>query len=393
MQERSVRYSEGKPDDTGHGLAHVIALRLHRCEKTIVNVIRVPHSMVTRFIQNPILTTTDIHPSQPGWVVECVLNPGVFTFEGKVWMVVRVAERPAQVAGKVSFPVMREDGHLRIIEFDQQDPNVRLTDPRLVGYNGTTYLSTYSHLRLLCSDDGFHFKEATHVPSVIMGQGPLETFGIEDCRVSFIDGVYQLTYTQVSENGVGVGLMQTRDWHTFDRRGMILPPTNKDCALFEEKINGQYYCLHRPSGNGPGGNFIWVASSPDLLHWGGHHCILRTREGMWDSVRVGAGASPIRTSAGWLEIYHGADAQHRYCLGAILLDISDPTKVIARSQSPLLEPETEYERKGFFGNVIFTNGHIVRGDEITMYYGASDEVICVATLSIQDILTHLSEGK
>src|SRR5690606_14488597 len=101
-------------------------------------------------------------------------------------------------------------------------------------------------------------------------------------------------------------------------------PTNKDCALFEERIDGKYYCLHRPSGSGPGGNFIWIASSPDLLHWGTHHCILHTREGMWDSVRVGAGASPIRTQDGWLEIYHGADAQHRYCLGAILLDLDDP---------------------------------------------------------------------
>ncbi len=348
--------------------------------------------MVTRFTSNPILTTHDLPPSQSGWVVECVLNPGAFRFRDKIWLLVRVAERPQQITGKVSFPVMHRDGHMQIIEFDQKDPNLRLSDPRLVGYNGHTYLSTYSHLRLMCSDDGVTFYEPDDIPGTIMGQGVLETFGIEDCRVSLIDGIYHLTYTQVSENGVGVGLMQTSDWKTFNRQGMILPPTNKDCALFEEKINGSYYCLHRPSGHGPGGNFIWIADSPDLLHWGGHQCILRTREGMWDSVRVGAGAAPIRTDAGWLEIYHGADEHHRYCLGAFLMDIQDPSRVIARSVSPLMEPETDYEKRGFFGNVVFTNGHLVDEDTITIYYGASDEVICGATMSITGVLDHLSRG-
>ncbi len=348
--------------------------------------------MVQRFEKNPILTTRDIRPSRPGWVVECVLNPGVFRFDGKIWLLLRVAERPEQVAGKVSFPVMRADGRIRIIEFDRQDPNLRLTDPRIVGYNGTSYLSTYSHLRLVCSEDGIHFYEPEELPSQIFGQGALETFGIEDCRVSRIDGVYHLTYTQVSENGVGVGLMQTTDWRDFRRNGMIFPPTNKDCALFEEKIDGKYFCLHRPSGNGLGGNFIWISSSNDLLHWGMHHCILRTREHWWDSARVGAGAAPIRTPEGWLEIYHGADHHNRYCLGALLLDLQDPYRVLARSRDPLLEPHTDYERRGFFGNVVFTNGHLVDGDAVTVYYGASDEVICGATFSVREVLDSLLKG-
>lgn len=345
--------------------------------------------MAFRFEQNPILTTHDLEASQSGWVVECVLNPGVFRFDGKIWLVLRVAERPLQMAGKVSFPVMQENGALRIIEFDKKDPNLRLSDPRLVGYNGTTYLSTYSHLRLVCSEDGIHFYEPEGYPTRIFGHGPLETFGIEDCRVSQIGEDYYLTYSQVSENGVGVGLMQTRDWHTFTRSGMIFPPTNKDCAIFEEKIDGKYYCLHRPSGNGLGGNYIWISSSPDLLHWGEHQCILNTREGWWDSERVGAGAAPIKTQEGWLEIYHGADNHHRYCLGAVLLDLEDPSKVIARSRDPLLEPKTSYECRGFFGNVVFTNGHLVDGDDLIVYYGASDEVICGATFSIEGILDEI----
>ena len=345
--------------------------------------------MAKRFINNPILTTKDIIPSQPGLMVECVLNPGVFQFEGKTWLLLRVAERPVQKEGMISFPVLREDGSMEILEFEKNDPHLNLSDARMVGYKDRTYLSTISHLRLVCSDDGIHFYEPQDFPTKIFGQGPLETFGIEDSRVGLLEGTYHLTYTQVSENGVGVGFMHTRDWKIFSREGMIIPPHNKDCALFEEKIGGEYYCLHRPSGIALGGNFIWIASSPDLLHWGRHRCILRTREGRWDSARVGAGASPIKTKKGWLEIYHGADEHNRYCLGAVLLDLNDPSRVLARSQDPIFEPVADYERTGFFGNVVFTNGHLVNGDEITMYYGASDEVICGATLSIEDILSDI----
>ncbi len=345
--------------------------------------------MTMRFPSNPILTTKDISPSQPGWVVECVLNPGVFQFEGKTWLLLRVAERPVQKEGLISLPIQRVDGSMEILEFDKNDPQLNLSDSRMVGYKDKTYLSTISHLRLVCSEDGVHFQEPLDFPTKIFGKGPLETFGIEDSRVSFMNGQYHLTYTQVSENGVGVGLMRTRDWRTFSKEGMILPPHNKDCALFEEKIGGQYFCLHRPSGIALGGNFIWIASSPDLVHWGQHTCILRTREGCWDSARIGAGATPIKTAEGWLEIYHGADANHRYCLGAVLLDLNDPTKVLARSKAPLFEPVADYEKTGFFGNVVFTNGHLVKDDEITMYYGASDEVICGAKFSIRAILSEL----
>ena len=345
--------------------------------------------MAKRFQQNPILTKQDIEPSQEGFVIECVLNPGVFTFKEKTWLLLRVAERPIQKDGFVSFPIINKNGDLDILSFSIDDPKLDLSDPRMVAYDGVTYLSTLSHLRLVCSDDGNNFYEPKDIPTKIVGLGPLETFGIEDCRVSYFENKYHLTFTQVSENGVGVGLMTTVDWKNFERHGMIIPPHNKDCALFEEKINGLYYCLHRPSGIALGGNFIWVSSSPDLLHWGNHNCILKTRADSWDSARIGAGAAPIKTDKGWLEIYHGADKKHKYCLGALLLDLENPTKVIARSNAPILEPKEEYEMKGFFGNVVFTNGHLVNGDEIIMYYGASDEVICKATFSIAEILNTL----
>ncbi len=342
--------------------------------------------MAIRYKENPILTKQDIAPSQPNFIIECVLNPGVFTFENKTWLLLRVAERPIQKEGYVSFPIINEDGEIDVIAFSSSDPKLDLSDPRMVSYEGKTYLSTLSHLRLVSSEDGNNFIEPIDLPNKIFGVGPLETFGIEDCRVSYFEDKYHLTFTQVSENGVGVGYMTTHNWKDFDRHGMIISPHNKDCALFEEKIMDQYFCLHRPSGIDLGGNFIWIASSPDLKHWGNHQCILKTRPDHWDSARIGAGTSPIKTDEGWLEIYHGANEKNKYCLGAVLLDPHDPSKVIARSIDPIFEPTEDYELNGFFGNVVFTNGHLVNGDEITMYYGASDEVICKATFSIQEIL-------
>ena len=138
-----------------------------------------------------------------------------------------------------------------------------------------------------------------------------------------------------------------------------------------------------------GSNFIWIAESPNLHYWGNHECIATTRANMWDSARIGAGASPIWTPQGWLAIYHGADEKNRYCLGALLLSLKDPSNVIARSDQPIMEPSEEYELNGFFGNIIFTNGHVVNGDTVHLYYGASDEVICGADLSIKKILNSL----
>jgi beta-1,2-mannobiose phosphorylase / 1,2-beta-oligomannan phosphorylase len=341
-----------------------------------------------RFAENPILKPADIRPSIAGMKVECLLNPGVFRFDDKTWLLSRVAERPEQKPGKTSFPILNEDGELQILEFDNADPKLNLADPRVIGYDGKDYLTTMSHLRLVSSTDGINFREDSSYPA-LFGRDELETYGIEDCRVTQIDDTYYLTFTQVSEHGVGVGLRSTTDWRSFRQHGMILPPHNKDCAIFEERIGGKYYALHRPSSMFIGGNYIWLAESPDLVHWGGHRCIAHSRPGLWDSARIGAGAAPIRTPRGWLEIYHGADSDNRYCLGAMLLDIESPWKVLARSRDPIMEPTADYERSGFFGKVVFTNGHVVDGDTLTIYYGASDSVICAARLSIHEVLDSL----
>ncbi len=345
--------------------------------------------MITRFPQNPILTPADVKPTRPDMVVECLLNPGAFRFEGKTGLLLRVAERPRQEKGWVSIFWLdpESEGGIQILRVREEDPDLVCTDPRLFRYKGREYLTTLSHLRLAWSDDGVAFR-AEDKPT-LMGAGPHEGFGIEDCRVEFIEGRYWLTYSAASDCGVCVGLISTADWVQFTRHGIIFPPHNKDCALFPEKVDGSYYAFHRPSGIGLGGHYIWVSRSPDLLHWGDHHCLIKTRPGAWDSERIGAGAAPIRTDRGWLAIYHGANEKSRYCLGALLLDLEDPTRVLARSQDPLMTPDADYEQKGFFGNVVFTNGHVIEDGKIILYYGASDSVVCGASLSIKDVLQSL----
>ena len=346
-------------------------------------------TMASRFPTNPILTPAQVKPSRPDWEVECLLNPGAFRYRGRTGLLLRVAERPPQEAGWVSTPVLdptSPDG-MRIVRYRTDDPKVKVPDPRLFEYDGVVYLTTQSHLRLAWSDDGVAFI-AEDKPALI-GQGRYETFGIEDSRVAQIGNDYYLTYTAVSECGVAVAARRTTDWKSFESLGLIIPPHNKDCALFEQKIGGSYYAFHRPTGMGIGGNYLWLARSPDLRHWGDHRCIALTRPGHWDSQRIGAGASPIRTDAGWLEIYHGADSKGIYRLGLLLLDLEDPSKVLARSVDPIMAPEADYEKKGFLGGVVFTNGHVVDGDKVTIYYGAADTVVCGATFSIAELLRSL----
>ncbi len=341
-----------------------------------------------RFPQNPLLAPAQVVLSQPGLKVECLLNPGVFRHEGRIYLLVRVAERPEPRPNCVSAPIM-EEGKLKILEWASGDPALDVGDPRVLQYKDEGYLTTLSHLRFFVSDDGIAFAPAEIPP--LWGEGNLENFGIEDCRITaFEDGRYFLTYTAVSAWGHGVGLRETSDWRSYTRHGMIVPPSNKDAAIFDRKVGGRYVCLHRPSGVAVGGNYIWMAFSHDLENWGGHCAIARTRPGRWDSSRVGAGAAPIFTPQGWLEIYHGADQNSRYCLGALLLDLNEPWKVLARSAEPIMEPLAGYEQKGFFSNVVFTNGHLVHGDEITLYYGASDSVICGAKFSLKAVLQSLS---
>ena len=166
--------------------------------------------------QNPLLSPRDLKPSEENMIVECILNPGVFEFNDKKGLLVRVAERTVQKEGLVSVPIYNDFGKVEILDFKLDDPKLDYSDARVINYNGVDYLTTISHLRLLFSDDGLNFYESPEYPS-LFGEGEYESFGIEDCRVSKIEDTYHLTYTMVSINGVGVGLRTTKDWKSFDK--------------------------------------------------------------------------------------------------------------------------------------------------------------------------------
>jgi beta-1,2-mannobiose phosphorylase / 1,2-beta-oligomannan phosphorylase len=346
-----------------------------------------PTVAVARFPENPLIKPADFQPSAPGLEIACVLNPGVFRKDGRVHLLVRVAERAAPIPGRVRVPVMK-NGLVEVLDFAADDPDLDTRDPREFKYRGQGLLSTLSHLRLMVSGDGVRFSE---VPDGrLFGEGFLESYGIEDPRVStFADGVHVITYTAVSPVGYGVGALSTRDWKHFDRLGFILPIPNKDCALFPLMMRGRYLALNRPSGVIVGGNDIWLSASPDLRYWGDHVCLLQRRPESWDSERIGVNGPPILTEKGWLVLYHGADRTKRYRLGAFLLDLNDPTRVLARTDRPIMEPEAEYELKGFFNAVVFSNGHLCEGDDLVLYYGAADTVIAGARLSLAGVLSAL----
>jgi predicted GH43/DUF377 family glycosyl hydrolase len=112
--------------------------------------------------------------------------------------------------------------------------------------------------------------------------------------------------------------------------------------------------------------------------------------GRWDCTKVGAGAVPFKTEYGWLEIYHGLGSDNRYCLGAVVLDVDRPWKVIARAENPIFEPQADYETGGFFSNVVFTCGLLCEQDKLKIYYGAADTTICYAELPLQDVFERLN---
>ncbi len=342
-----------------------------------------------RFSGNPLIGPSDLTPSRDDFEVIGAFNSAAFTYRGKTGLLLRVAERPKQESGRISIPTVHpETGKYHIKHFRKDDPLLDDSDPRTIIYDGRIWLTSVSHFRLAWSDDGINF--TIENSPAIWPRGEYETYGIEDPRVTKIGKRYYITYSAVSENEVAVGIIRTEDWNKFTRKPLILHPFNKDVCLFPNKSRGKYWLIHRPSGILWNRSWMWISESPDLTHWGNPVCLARTRPGKFDSTRIGGGAPPILTDKGFLEIYHGADKNHKYCLGAMLLDRNNPAKIIARTGSkPLVQPITSYERKGFFGNVVFTDGAILKNDELRIYYGASDSMTCLAKVHLSELWRHL----
>jgi len=242
------------------------------------------------------------------------------------------------------------------------------------------------------SYDGYNFEIGKNPVMEASNEEPFATYekrGVEDPRITPFEDKYYIFYTAYSKYGSRIALAETYNFENFKRLALVSQPGNKDAALFPERINNLFIRFDRPS-TGPTGD-IWISYSPDSIYWGRSKVAMEIRPGFWDSDKIGAGAPPIKTEKGWLEIYHGVKgtgAGRIYRLGCALFDLDNPSKLIGRSKIPILSPKEYYERTGDVPNVIFTCGVIPEDDgEVKIYYGAADTCICVATCQLQDLLS------
>jgi len=383
----------------------------------------------TRVGDGPLLTRQDVQPAQAGFEVQAVLNPTAARLPGgDVVLLLRVAERPRSdidpppdartldLGGPHPKLVALPRGYTKddVVPIAFRDPEsaspryvpvylpkdlpgLDTRDPRSVAFTHpklgktTTFLTQISHLRCARSGDGIHF--AVDATPAIRPSTDLEEFGCEDARATNIDGRWHISYTSVSRVGITSSLAITDDFRTFEKHGAILPPDQKDFVLFPEKVAGGYVAFTRPMPSSFGHVLgVWIAVSDGLLPFGRHTPLVLPREGHWDERQTGAGSVPFRCRDGWLAIYHGVDADLNYRLGAVLLDRDDPTKVLARSEEPILSPELPYERTGLFPDVVFTCGHVpldADGRRIRIYYGAADSCVAAADFDVDDILASL----
>lgn len=241
------------------------------------------------------------------------------------------------------------------------------------------------------SEDGYSFIVEPDFVMMPSEDEPFKTYeelGIEDPRITYMDGVYYIMYTAYSQHGARLALATTCDFKSFERIALISEPNNKNGVLFPRRINNRYARLDRPFSGEYGS--IWISYSDNLVAWYDSEVVMAPRTGYWDSDRIGAGAPPIELDYGWLEIYHGVKNTSFgpiYRMGAVLLDLEDPSVVIARSAVPILSPREMYERVGDVGNVVFACGVVAEDDgTLKLYYGASDTYICIGTAKITDIV-------
>jgi predicted GH43/DUF377 family glycosyl hydrolase len=346
---------------------------------------------VPRISTKLLLSPAEIPASREDFEVVGVFNPGAIRASAEVVLLVRVAERPRdRRTGFTGLP--RWDTEVGLTVDWIPDGELDVVDARVVRrkHDGIVRLTFISHLRVIRLGDGRSVREVTG--TTFSATSELEEFGVEDPRITHLAGRYYFTYVAVSRHGPATALASTTDFQTFERHGLIFCPENKDVVLFPGRVRESFAALHRPVCGMPFTRpEMWVARSPDLIHWGAHSP-LRIPTGDWESGRVGAGAPPVRVDDGWLEIYHGNRREIRsgqvgtYCAGALLLDADDPARILRHTQSPFFLPEAEFECNGFVSNVVFPTGVVEENGVLLVYYGAADSSTAVAEFSMKGVL-------
>ena len=252
---------------------------------------------------------------------------------------------------------------------------------RAIGDDGVSRLGYASSL------DGYHIEERLASP-IFEPVNYVEKDGCEDPRLTLLGKQIIMTYTalrnsvgyRIALSSISIDDFINKRWNWRDRWIPFTGVRNKDAVILPRKIGGRYVMFHRihPS--------IWIAYSNDLQRWTVTEAIVRPRVGRWDYWKIGAGAPPIEIDEGWLFIYHGVNVEKVYRLGVLLLDKDDPRKVLYRSEKPILEPTKDYERFGRVPNVVFSCGAILRDNQVLVYYGGADSVICVATYDLSELI-------
>ena len=296
--------------------------------------------LVTRYKDNPILTKHDVP-----YPVETVHNAGATKFEGRYILLFR--------------------SHL---------------------HNGRSIIG------IARSDDGYNFlvdSKPFMVPSTEGAFSRFEEYGVEDPRICSIDGVFYITYSAYSRFGVRIALARTHDFKSVERISLISEPDMRNVVIFPEIFNGRYARLDRPHSEiNPWS--IWLSWSPDLVHWGESEPVINPVTYHWDQMKIGPGATPVKTSDGWLNFFHGVFPTMDgsvYRLGVALHDIASPATVLGVADDWIVSPEDSWELTGYVHNVVFSCGAIAEDDgTLKIYWGAADTVMCVGTARIADLV-------
>lgn len=297
-------------------------------------------ALVNRYSGNPILTKTDVP-----YEVATVHNAGVVKHNGEYLMLFRAHK-----------------------------------------HNGRSIVG------LARSRDGYRFTvdEKPFMEPATQGEfAEYEAFGVEDPRITFIDGEYLITYSAYSRHGVRIGLAKTKDFQTVKRFALITEADYRNVVIFPEKFNGLYARLDRPHSEISPWS-VWISYSPDLRYWGDSRLVMKPEPYHWDEMKIGPGAPPVKTEKGWLNIYHGVFPTMDgsvYRLGVALHDLNDPAKILGVGDNWILQPEAPYEITGYVHNVVFTCGAVPEDDgTLKLYWGGADTVMCVGTANIAELV-------
>jgi beta-1,4-mannooligosaccharide/beta-1,4-mannosyl-N-acetylglucosamine phosphorylase len=314
---------------------------------------------------NPVLSRGDIPPIPPDLVdVSSVFNPGAVLHEGHDLLLLRVQNR-----GRETF-LLRADR---------------------------------------TAEGSFRFAgQPVRLEGIEKLVGPL--YHVYDPRITSIEGSYLIAFAIDIDSGCWIGLARTRDFERYEFLGLAGEHDTRNGVLFPERVAGRYLLLERPNrmrpGDGPAtGETIVLSESTDLSHWRRVGPVMNGRPHYWDE-RIGSGPPPVKTREGWLHIYHGVathfGAANIYQAGVVLLDLSDPMRVVARSRFNILEPREMYELVGQVPNVVFPSGMIAdrfdtdgfadTDSSVRIYYGGADTVVCMAQTTIGELIESCKEG-